>query len=81
MKVAAVVIAASLLAALPAQASPAKSPPPSSLGIKGVTVDVHPKSRADGAPAGATHVETPPIGGMRGYRITPSATPSVPPRR
>lgn len=81
MSLAAVVIAASLVAAQPAQAAPAKSPPPGSLGIKGVTVDVQPKNLTDGAPAGASHIEAPPFGGMRGYRITPSASPSVPPRK
>jgi len=75
------VIAASLVAAQPAHAAPTKSPPPGSLGIKGVTVDVQPKSLTDRAPAGASHIEAPQFGGIRGYRITPSATPSVSPKR
>jgi hypothetical protein len=44
-----------------------------------VTVDVQPKSLTERAPDGA-HIEAPPFGGARGYRITPSASPSVPPR-
>ena len=79
MSLAAVVIAASLVAAQPAQASPAKSPPPGSLGIKGVTVDVQPKSLTDRAPEG-DHIEAPPFGGIRAFRITPSASPSIPPK-
>lgn len=81
MTVAAVLIAASLVAAQPAQAASEKSPAPGNLGIKGVTVDVQPKSQNDGSPAGASHIEAPPFGGMRGYRLAPSATPSIPPRR
>ena len=79
MSLAAVVIAASLVAAQPAHAAPAKSPPPGSLGIKGVTVDVQPKSLTDRAPEGA-HIEAPPFGGIRSFRVSPSATPSVPPK-
>lgn len=81
MSLAAVVLATSLVAAQPAQAAPAKSPPPGSLGIKGVTVDVQPKSLVDRAPNGASHIEAPPFGGIRSYRITPSATPSLPPKK
>lgn len=81
MSLAAVVVATSLVAAQPAHAAPAKSPPPGSLGIKGVTVDVLPKSQAEQKPSGASHIEAPPFGGMRGYRLTPSASPSVPPKK
>ena len=79
MSLAAVVLATSLVAAQPAQAAPAKSPPPGSLGIKGVTVDVQPKSLVEPAPPGA-HIEAPPFGGIRAFRVTPSASPSVPPK-
>lgn len=80
MSLVAVVIATSLVAAQPAQAAPAKSPPPGGLGIKGVTVDVQPKSKKDRAPSGA-HIEAPPFGGVRAFRVTPSATPSARPRK